>query len=242
MNSLQANDANQTPSLTPRGAVLLTLIGFVVTACLAQPAFAEKKRKRGKGKQVVTGTLDEGKLEQDWFGEPRAWAETEEIDYLWVKEGYDFSGKTLHFLPFPEPEELLVERDENDYRLARQMAQEIHRSFADTFNREYPNQLPSSLDSGEIRVEGRVVDCSTGNTAAKVFVGFGAGSGNTTIDLRFTDTASGEVVAALHHRVVSGTTWSTTDSKFFKWVKKMGKELSDGGWYAAYEDGKGVRE
>lgn len=215
---------------------------------LASVGSAEKKKKKKKGGSltVATGYLDEGLLDTQWFGGGMAFVEQDEVDYLWVKEGFDFSGKTLHFLPWPEPERFLgekgTERDENDYRLARQMAADMHRSFADTFNRNFPADLPASADEGEIEVEGRIVDCSTGSTAAKVLVGFGAGSGNTTIDLKFTDKASGQVVAAIHHRVVSGTSWSTTDSKFFKWVKKLGKDLTSEGWSGYYRSGDPVSE
>ncbi len=113
------------------------------------------------------------------------------------------------------------------------MAADMHNSFADIWN---GLGLTSSTTSGDIVVEGRIVDCSTGNRAAKVLVGLGAGAGSTVIDVRFKDAASGEVVAGFHHRVVSGTSWSTTGSKFFKWVKKSGKELS-GGFEEAYRKG-----
>lgn len=192
---------------------------------------------------AADGTYDEGRLVPSWFSDqPMTFVETDEIDYLWVADGFELRGKTLHWQEWPEPEEFLsedgVDRDENDYRLARQLAGEMARSFSDVFEREYPRDFPSSLDEGDILVEGRIVDCSTGNRAAKALVGFGAGAGNTAIDLRFTDKASGEVVMAIHHRVVSGTNWSTTDSKFFKWVKKMGKEIAEDGVQELYRDGE----
>lgn len=189
---------------------------------------------------LVADTLDEGRLIASWFGDNPVFVETDEIDYLWVKDGFDLNGRTLHWLPWPEPDfqgPKATERDENDRRLARQMSSDMHRSFADTFNINYGSALKSSVDSGDIEVVGRIVDCSTGSGAAKALVGFGAGAGNTTIDLKFTDKATGEVVAGIHHRVVSGTSWSTTDSKFFKWVKKAGKELSKHGFAGTYQRG-----
>jgi hypothetical protein len=227
---------------------LYTVVGLMVVALTTNPGFAQKKKKNKSSGSltVATSPLDEGRLDPSWFGGGMAFVQQEEIDYFWVKEGYDFSGKTFHFKQWPEPEKFLgeagAERDENDFRLARQMAGDMHQSFADTFERNFGSDLPSSTKDGEIAVEGRIVDCSTGNTAAKMLVGFGAGSGNTTIDLKFTDKATGEVVAALHHRVVSGTSWSTTDSKFFKWVKKMGKEIVDDGWYGHYQGGRAANE
>ncbi len=191
--------------------------------------------------------LDEGRLDPGWFSsESLEFRGTEEIDYLWVRDGYDFSGKTLHFQAWPEPRDFVgpkaQDRDENDHRLARQMSAEMARSFADTLNRNFGSQLPSSNESGEILVEGRIADCSTGSTAAKALVGFGAGAGSTTIDMKFVDKKSGKLVAAIHQRVVSGTNWSTTDSKFFKWMKKFGREVSKQGWGPAYAKGKRRKE
>ncbi len=192
------------------------------------------------------GSLDEGRLDPSWFDGGAKFVVQEEIDYLWVKPGFELGGRTLHFEEWPEPTEFLgedgKERDENDYRLGRQMASEMHRSFADVFNRHYKAELPSSVEEGEILVQGRVVDCSTGSTAAKVWVGMGAGAGSTAIDVRFVDQASGKVMAGFHQRVVSGTSWSTTDSKFFKWVRKLADELAKVGLQKLYATGKPARK
>ena len=225
------------------GVLSLSVLSLCLVAVGADPAAGQKKKKNRGG--PTSGALDEGRLVVSWFGEAMEFRETGEIDYLWVKEGWDLDGRTLHFVEWPEHEfqgPKANERDENDHRLARQMTAEMARSFADTFNRNFPGSLKSSNDDGEIEVSGRVVDCSTGSTAAKVLVGFGAGAGNTTIDVKFIDKASGQLVAAFHHRVVSGTNWSTTDSKFFKWVRKMGKELDKKGFYGAYRSGDRRRQ
>lgn len=190
-------------------------------------------------------TLDGGKLESDWFSSDAVFREDDEIDYLWVSPGFSLAGKSLHFVPWPEPEFLgpkAGERDEKDRRLAKMMNGEMHELFRGAFADAFGGQLTTSLEEGAIRVDGRIVDCSTGSTAAKVIVGFGAGSGNTTIDLRFVDAASGEVLAGMHHRVVSGTTWSTTDSKFLKWVEEMAGRVADKGLEKLYEKGKKVKD
>lgn len=173
--------------------------------------------------------LDEGRLDPAWYGgDDVVFKETGQIDYLWVKPGADLDGRTFHFKEWPEPEFIgpkATERDEDDRRLARQMANDMHNSFAEIWS---TNGLSASTDSGDIVVEGRIVDCSTGNRAAKIIVGLGAGAGSTVIDVRFRDAATGDIVGGFHHRVVSGTSWSTTGSKFYKWVKKSAKELSRG--------------
>ena len=85
-----------------------------------------------------------------------------------------------------------TERDDKDKRLAKMISAAMDQSLADAFAKAYGDRLTTSLEKGDIVVEGRVVDCSTGSTATKVLVGFGAGSGNTTIDVRFVDAATGE--------------------------------------------------
>ena len=184
-------------------------------------------------------TLDNGKLVSSWFDSGTLeFREADGIDYLWVRDGYSFEGKTIRFKEWGEPEFLgegASDRDANDRRLARQMNSDMHRLFQEEW--AGLQGVKTSLDKGDLVAEGRIVDCSTGNTAAKVLVGFGAGAGYTTIDLKVTERSSGKLVFAMHHRVVSGTSWSTTDSKFVKWVGKMVKKANKkGGFAGLYAD------
>lgn len=223
------------------------VLSLTLLAIWSPDALAKKKKKKaGKAPQVATGTLDEGKLVTSWFSpDGLAFVETDEIDYFWAREGFSLDGQSFHFETWPEHEflaEAAKERDENDHRLARQMNSDMARSFSDVLGRVFDDRAETSTSEGDILVQGRIVDCSTGNTAAKMFVGFGAGAGYTTIDLKFTDKKSGQLMAAVHHRVVSGTTWSTTDSKFFKWIKKMGEAVEEDDFGGVYRDGDPVKE
>jgi hypothetical protein len=205
------------------------VLAAVLVLGLAGPAAAQK--------------LDDGRLDFTWYSEGAVFKETDEIDYLWVDGTFEPDGKTLHFKPWPEPQfPAGSERDDKDKRLAKMISGTMDQSLADAFAKAYGDRLTTSLEKGDIVVEGRVVDCSTGSTATKVLVGFGAGSGNTTIDVRFVDAASGKVLAGFHHRVVSGTTWSTTDSKFFNWLEDATEELAKKGFTKAYAKGKKVKD
>ncbi|MEL7062083.1 MAG: DUF4410 domain-containing protein [Acidobacteriota bacterium] len=188
---------------------------------------------------LAAETLDDGLLELSWFGDGIEFHDANKIDYLWVRDGFRFEGQSVHFEEWPEPELIgpeAEERDVEDRRLARQMASDLHRIFQDAWTRHL--DIESSLEEGDLLVTGRIVDCSTGNQAAKMLVGFGAGAGYVTIDLKVTDKASGDLMMAIHHRVVSGTGWSTTDSKFAKWVEKAAKKAAkEGGFAALYADG-----
>jgi len=217
-------------------ALVLLALGIFVPDSLA---LREKKTS------VATGPLDDGKLDPSWFGPGVAFVETEEIDYFWARDGFSLDGESFHFAEWEEPHFLgedAGKRDENDHRLARQLTADMPESFSSVFGRSFGNRASTSTEEGKIRVVGRIVDCSTGSVVAKALVGFGAGAGGTTIDVKFIEKSSGEVVAALHHRVVSGTNWSTTDSKFFKWLKKAADEIEKDDFGGTYKRGKPVKE
>ncbi len=214
---------------------LFCLVLGLLVVLTAGEATAKKKKDK-KGDRAVSGTLDDGLLVVSWFSEqPLVFRETDDIDYLWVREGFAIDGKSFHVTEWPAPE-IPEDRDAKDRRLANQMNRDMATLFADVFGQEW-QQAEVSLDGGDIEVAGRIVDSSTGSTAAKVFVGFGAGSGNTTIDLKFTDKTTGELLVALHHRVVSGSTWSTTDSKFVNWTAELAEEIAKKGFARLYEKG-----
>jgi hypothetical protein len=211
--------------------ISLTCLGCIAILALAAPLFA--------------ATLDDGKLQVSWFSDDAVFREADEIDYLWVSEGFGLDGKSLQFKPWPAAEFLgpkASERDEKDHRLAKMMSSTMHEVFASAFAKAYGDRIKTSFDSGDILVEGRIVDSSTGSTAAKMLVGFGAGAGNTTIDVRFVDATSSKVLAGFHHRVVSGTTWSTTEGKFFHWVEDTAESFAKKGFQKLYAKGKKVKD
>jgi hypothetical protein len=96
-----------------------------------------------------------------------------------------------------------------------------------------------SKQEGDLAVTGRIVDCNAGSKAAKWLIGMGAGSASATWDLKLTDTATGEVVLALHHRAISGTTMSEIDDKVIKWLEELGLALK-GDLAKLYAAGKKV--
>ena len=189
--------------------------------------------------------LDEGKLETSWFGDDREFRKADEIDYLWVKPGFSLSGKKIHFAPWMEPQllgEKAGDRDAKDKRLANNLTGDMPEIFAEAFRNGLAGTVTVVKSGGDVKVVGRIVDCTEGSAAAKFWVGMGAGSGNTTFDMKFIDVKSGELVAAIHHRVVSGSNLSTTDSKFIKWVDEFAERLSKKGLEALYNSGKKAKD
>jgi len=189
--------------------------------------------------------LDQGRLDPSWFDGAGEFREADEVDYLWVRPGASIDGKKLRFAAWPEPVflgENAARRDDKDRRLARQMNATMPDVFAENFGKAFGQRISIVGEGEDILVEGRIVDCSTGASAAKVLVGFGAGAGSTTIDLKLVDAESGELLVAIHHRSVSGTSWSTTDSKFVSWVEDMTEEAAKQGFGRLYEEGDRVRK
>ena len=190
--------------------------------------------------------LDEGRLDPSWFGVPNLELRaTEEIDYLWVRPGFALEGHKLRFAPWSEPVflgEEAEDRDAKDRHLARQMNADMPEIFATGFANAFGSRLGVVEQGEDVRVEGRIVDCSTGSAAAKFWVGMGAGAGSVAFDLKFVDAATGEVLAALHHRSVSGTNWSTTDSKLVGWVDDMTAAVAKQGFERIYAKGRRPRD
>jgi hypothetical protein len=185
--------------------------------------------------------LDEGKLDPAWFGGPLEFREADEIDYLWVKPGFVLDGAKVRFAPWEANVflgEKAAERDAKDKRLAADLTEDLPDDFAEAFRNALGGKV-QVVDSGEtVRVVGQVVDCTTGSAAAKFWVGMGAGSGATTFNLKFVDAKSGELVAAIHHRVVSGSNLSTTDSKLVDWIDEFAESIAKSGLPKLYEKGK----
>lgn len=190
--------------------------------------------------------LDEGRLDPTWFGSSDLeFRETEDIDYLWVRPGFSLDGRKLSFPPWPEPVFLgedAEDRDAKDRHLARQMNSDMPGIFADGLAQAFGSRLAVVEEGGDVRVEGRLVDCSTGSTAAKFWVGMGAGAGSVAFDLKFVDAETGDLLAAIHHRSVSGTNWSTTDSKFTGWVGDMTAAVAKQGFERLYAKGDRARK
>ena len=189
--------------------------------------------------------LDEGKLDTAWYGDDREFRKADEIDYLWVKPGFSLSGKKVQFAEWNEPQfmgEKAGERDAKDKRLAGNLTSNMPEIFAEAFRNGLAGTVTVVESGGQVKVVGRIVDCTEGSAAAKFWVGMGAGSGSTTFDMKFLDAKSGELVAAIHHRVVSGSNLSTTDSKFIKWVDEFAERLAKKGLEGLYNSGKRAKD
>lgn len=194
---------------------------------------------------LLAKTLDEGRFDPAWVGGGPEFHEADEVDYLWVRPGFTFDAQKVEFAAWEEPiwmGEDADKRDAKDKRLANDLSGDLPGIFAEAFKNALDGKTSVVESGGTVRAVGRIVDCSTGSTAAKFWVGMGAGSGATTFDLKFVDAASGETLVAIHHRVVSGSTLSTTDSKLIDWVDELAEQIGKKGIETIYKKGDRVKK
>jgi hypothetical protein len=183
--------------------------------------------------------LDEGLLDTAWFGVPGIeFRVTEEIDYLWVKPGLKIAGASIQIDDWSDPEFLAKKkRDPKDSAKAVEVSEQFPGLLRGALMSSLDGVAKVSRKEGDLVLTGRIVDCNAGSKAAKWLVGMGAGSASATWDMKLVDKASGEVVLAIHHRAISGTTMSEIDDKIIKWLEELGEALK-GDISAVYAAGK----
>jgi len=168
------------------------------------------------------GRLDDGLLDPEWLGVPQGaeWRAPDGFDYVWVKSGFSLAGRTLYLEPWTAPVFLNGERDREDSRLAMSLSDSM------------PGRIESALSAAgvadvsrmegdrqkELRVAGRIVDCNAGSTALRLMSGSSVIVGSATWDIKITDAATGETLAAVHHRGVSGADSRNLGEKINRWL------------------------
>jgi hypothetical protein len=170
------------------------------------------------------GRLDEGLLDPGWFGEGVEFRTTERIDYLWVKPGFSFKGHKVHAAAWADPVFLQGERDAKDAAKAEELTDLMAGRVRGALSVGLEGIAEVSREEGDLRLEGRFVDVNAGSRMAKMLVGWGAGSATATWDMKLIDTSTGEIVWAIHHRSVSGTSISNIEDKVVKWLQAFADE------------------
>ena len=206
---------------------------MVLAACLAAAAPAD-----GPGRP---NRLDDGLLDTQWLGvgAEAEWRTPAGIDYLWVKPGFSLAGRMLALEPWSAPTFRNGERDREDSRLAMSL------------NDSMPGRLASALSAagvegvsrtaGDLRLTGRFVDCNAGSKVLRLMGGSSVVIGNATWEIKLVDAATGETVAAVHHRGVSGADSRNLGEKINLWLTRVfAPALHD--WFAVYERAPPARE
>jgi Domain of unknown function (DUF4410) len=190
---------------------------------------------------ATPGRLDDGLLDPSWFGPSLEFRTTEEIDYLWVKPGFDLQGHKLEIAEWSDPDFLSKKnRDNKDAAKAYELTPLMPGMIRGALTSALDGYAEVVKSDGDMVLTGRIVDCNAGNKAAKWLIGLGAGSATATWDIKITDKASGTLLAAIHHRSISGTTMSNIDDKIIKWLDQLGKAMRQD--LSAYNTGKPAKK
>jgi uncharacterized protein DUF4410 len=200
-----------------------TFCAVAVACLLAMGATTESGRSKDDGKK----TLDDGLLDCSWFGPGIEFRKTEDIDYAWVKAGFTLKGRKIFIDKWADPVFLGTERNAKDSAKVTELTEVMPTRLRGALSASLAGYAEVSRDGGDIVATGRFVDCNAGSKAKKFLIGMGAGKATATWDLKLTDKATGELLAAVHHRSVSGTAMSEIDDKIAKWLEKFGNALRD---------------
>jgi hypothetical protein len=128
--------------------------------------------------------------------------------------------------PWDDPTMLRKDRDGKDNAKATTLTDSIPATLRGAISGALKDKVRVSRSEGDLEVIGRVVDCNAGSKAAKFLVGMGAGQENVTFDIKIVDAKTKELLAAFHHRTISGTYLSSIESKLLKWADKFGQFLA----------------
>lgn len=173
-------------------------------------------------KPVEFKVLDEGLLEEKWFGVQVPFAKADESDFYWVKPGLDLTGKALQFAPWDDPVYLRAGRDEKDKARAQRLTDSLAGLIMRNLESSLAGKVTLGRKAGDFQLVGRIVDANAKSTAARI-APFAIGAAETlTWEFKVIDAKTQEVVGAFHHRVVSATFISSIDSKLEKWLKAFG--------------------
>jgi hypothetical protein len=185
--------------------------------------------------QRTDAPLDEGRLDPAWFGVGLEFRNAGEIDYLWVRPGCELDGRKLRFVPFGKVEflgENATKRKPQTRERAEALSPILHEHLADRFRNAFEKRISIVAADEDLRVEGRVVDASSGFITV-TYVGV-SHCIPLTVDLRFVDAATGELLAAIHHRAV--------EDDWDEWLEDIVEEIADTGLAKLYGKGRRATE
>ena len=162
--------------------------------------------------------LDDGRLDPAWFGSGVEFRTTSVIDYVWVKPGFSLKGKKLRIEEWPEPVLVAKERRARDAARAYELAEQMPLRLRTVLRRSLQGFAEVTTEGGDLVLSGRLVDYVAKGTMGK-------STPQATWDIKITDAASGELLAAVHHRKLISL--STVEERIDMWLGKFGEALRD---------------
>ncbi len=198
-------------------ALVYLALGFLALALQAPDvlAIAVTSPEGPAGEQKG---LDDGRLDPAWFGPAVKFRTTSVIDYVWVKPGFSVKGKRLRVEKWPDPVFLGQERKGRDAAKAYELVEKMPLRIRSALRQSLRGFAEIASEGGDLVLSGRLVD----------YVGKGtmrAHQPQATWDIKITDVATGELLAAVHHRTLMSI--STTEERIDKWLAKFGDALKE---------------
>jgi hypothetical protein len=177
--------------------------------------------------QEAAKVLDDGRLEEAWFGPSVPFKAGREIDQFWMKPGFDPVGHAICMKTWEPPTLLFPGRNDKD----RQKAVELTYFFPIQLRSDLTRALSGTTFSsreGDFALVGRFVDVNAGSDVTRLLLPVGPGTASATWDLKIVDTKTGELLMAVHHRCLSGTAFTGIQDKLEKWSRKFAQNLKGG--------------
>lgn len=208
---------------------LLLAMGFIVSPGVAQgtedpPVAVSPAETPGAGGKV----LDDGRLEEAWFGPAVAFRQGKSVDFFWVKPGLDPAGHGIRMKAWEPPILLFPGRNDKDRQKAVELTYFFPIQLRSDLSRALAGKTVLSSSAGDWTLQGRFVDANAGSDVTRLLLPVGPGTASATWDLKLVDTATGELLLAVHHRCLSGTAFTGIQDKLEKWSRAFAKGLAQG--------------
>ncbi len=171
---------------------------------------------------------DDGRLEEAWFGPTVAFKTGKSVDFLWVKPGLDPGGHGILMQAWEPPAMRFPGRNEKDHQKAVELTYFFPIQLRSDLSRALAGKTTFSSSQGDWTLLGRFVDANAGSDVTRLLLPVGPGTASATWDLKIVDTATGELLLAVHHRCLSGTAFTGIQDKLEKWSRKFAQGLKEG--------------
>ena len=171
---------------------------------------------------------DDGRLEEAWFGPTVAFRAGKSVDFLWVKPGLDPEGHGILTKAWEPPALRFPGRNAKDHQKAVELTYFFPIQLRSDLSRALAGKTTLSSSQGDWTLLGRFVDANAGSDVTRLLLPVGPGTASATWDLKIVDTATGELMLAVHHRCLSGTAFTGIQDKLEKWSRKFAQSLKEG--------------
>lgn len=196
----------------------------LLALCLAwSPATAQESQPL-----VASRILDDGRLEEAWFGPHMDFRGMKGIDFFWMKPGFDPGGRTLRMKAWEPPVLLFPGRNDKDRQRATELTYFFPIQLRSDLTRAFSGRMAFSSTEGDLTLVGRFVDANAGSDGTRLLLPVGPGTASATWDFKIVDTQTGELLLAVHHRCLSGTAFTGIQDKLEKWSRAFAQSLKQG--------------